>query len=341
MMPRLMTLALVSALAAQAGLANCHSLAANEPPAGPIQVFLLAGQSNMEGKGWAEHIKNQNDDPALAEDFPRLYRDGAWVVRDDVWITYPTNAMRGGPRHGRLTVGYGTHRHEDVGDEIGPEFAIGHTLGDAIDAPVLLIKTAWGGKNVKVDFLPPTAGGPGPFYTAMIRHTREELDKLPETFPELANREYELAGLIWFQGFNDMVDREQRADDYADYTQRLGHLIRDVRKEFDRPELPVVIGELGTGGIPNRGSFQQAQAAVAKLDDLAGRVRFVPTAEYYDTEAHKLFEAGVWRDPDERHRFYSIAADRPYHYLGSGKTYYLMGKAMGQAMAELVQPPSP
>ena len=39
------------------------------------------------------------------------------------------------------------------------EFALGHHLGEAFDEPVLLVKTAWGGKSLQVDLRPPSAGG--------------------------------------------------------------------------------------------------------------------------------------------------------------------------------------
>lgn len=246
---------------------------------GPVKVFILAGQSNMEGKGWASHIENQKDEPELAKDFDRLQRDGKWVVRDDVWITYPTNSLQGGPRKGGLTVGYGTHRHEKFGDEIGPEFGFGHAVGEGIDEQVLLIKTAWGGKNLKAHFLPPSAGGPGEFYTAMVKHVREELEKLPTNFPEYADRGYEITGLVWFQGFNDLVDGGQREEKYANYSTRLSALIRDLRKEFNAPTMRVVVGELGIGGPKSREAFQAAQEAGCKLPEFEGNVKFVKTCE--------------------------------------------------------------
>ena len=41
---------------------------------------------------------------------------------------------------------------------IGPELGFGWVLGDALKEPVLLIKCAWGGKSLAVDFRPPSAG---------------------------------------------------------------------------------------------------------------------------------------------------------------------------------------
>lgn len=96
--------------------------------------------------------------------------------------------------------------------------------------------------------------------------------------------------------------------------------------------MPFVIGELSTGGIPNRGDFQIAQANVAKLEEFKGTVAFVPTAEYYDTKAHELFKKGT---DEQKAQWRAVGNDRPYHYLGSGKTYYLKGKAFAEAVLKL------
>jgi len=81
--------------------------------------------------------------------------------------------------------------------------------------------------------------------------------------------------------------------------------------------MPFVIGELSTGGILSHGDFQIAQANTAKLDEFKGTVAFVPTAEYYDTEAHKLYEKGYWKGTDEqKEQWRAVGNDRPYHYLG-------------------------
>ena len=44
------------------------------------------------------------------------------------------------------------------GGKIGPEFTFGLTMDRALDEPVLIIKTAWGGKSLYYDFRPPSAG---------------------------------------------------------------------------------------------------------------------------------------------------------------------------------------
>lgn len=321
-----------------------------------VKVYFLVGQSNMEGKGDPLHIDTYKDDPLIQPTYAGLKDGSGWAVRDDVWITYPSKA--GGAKHGPLTVGYGTKGEQSL----GPEFGFGHTVGNAIDEPVLLIKTAWGGKSLAVDFRPP--GSPpteaevqerlealkkrnpkatlddakeeyGHYYREMIRHAKEELSKIGERFPQLQGYQPRIAGFVWHQGFNDVINRQLRDNAYADYTRWLAQFIHDVRKDLNAPDMPFVIGELSTGGIPSRGDFQKAQANVAKLDSLKN-VIFVPTAEYYDTKAHELFEKGFWKGTDEQKaQWQAVGNDRPYHYLGSGKTYYLKGVAFGKAILEM------
>src|SRR5690606_9682751 len=111
----------------------------------PVTVFILAGQSNMEGHGFVSADPKRNagkgsleylvKDAATADRFKHLAgKNGAWAVRDDVWVHYLD-------RKGRLTVGFGAGE-----GRIGPELGFGHVVGDAYDRPVLLIKLAWGGK---------------------------------------------------------------------------------------------------------------------------------------------------------------------------------------------------
>lgn len=326
----------------------------------PVNVFILTGQSNMEGKGLATHLDTYKDDPLIRDTYPKLKNGNKWVVRDDVWITYPTK--HGGAKHGLLTVGYGTK-----GDtSIGPEFGFGHTVGEAIDAPVMLVKVAWGGKSLAVDFHPPSAGLPdeatlqamlekikkknpsatmedvkakyGFYYRSLVDETKKALADLGTTFPELKDRNVEIAGIVWHQDFNDVINRTLKENRYADYTKWLALFIKDLRKDLDAPNAPFVIGELSTGGLPNRGDFQKAQAATADLPEFKGNVAFVPTAEYYDTKAHELYEKGYWKGTDEQKaQWKAVGNDRPYHYLGSGKTYYLKGQAFGKAMLKMMK----
>ena len=112
----------------------------------PVKVFILAGQSNMEGKGKIDPLLNhQIIAPETKDFFAHFHKDGKYIERDDVWINYLE-------RRGKLTVGYGSPGC------IGLELEFGHIMGNHYDEPVLLIKTAWGGKSIGRDFRPPSSG---------------------------------------------------------------------------------------------------------------------------------------------------------------------------------------
>ena len=119
---------------------------ATEPAAKNLQVFILAGQSNMEGKGGIDPLLNhQIQSPETKAFFAHWHKDGKYIERDDVWINYLN-------RRGKLMVGYGSP------GRIGPELEFGNTVGYQYAEPVLIIKTAWGGKSIGRDFRPPSSG---------------------------------------------------------------------------------------------------------------------------------------------------------------------------------------
>lgn len=284
----------------------------------PVKVFILAGQSNMEGHGFVKADPRRNGgqgslehvakDPAKANKYKHLLgSNGEWTVRDDVWIHYLT-------RKGKLTAGYGVNE-----DKIGPELGFGHVIGNAYEEPVLLIKLAWGGKSLGMDFRPPSAGGEvGPYYKEVVQRTKDVLANLKSEFPDIAGRGYELAGFGWHQGWNDRINQEFNDE----YEKNLAHLIRDIRKDLGVPKLPFVIAETGMTGPeekhPRALSLMKAQAAVAEYDEFRGTVAFVGTKAF-------------WRDQEVS------PTGQGYHWNTNAETYYLIGEAMGTAMKALCQ----
>ncbi len=302
-------------------------LQAGQPGKSPLKVFILAGQSNMEGQGVVDmdheqyynggrgNLEHAMRDPANAPLYAHLKdADGNWVTRDDVWVWYKT--PNAGLKKGGLTIGftgYGGSHH------IGPELQFGHVIGDATDQQVLLIKTAWGGKSLYVDFRPPSSGGQvGPYYKQMLAEIREVLGDLKTHFPDYDGRGWELAGFVWFQGWNDMCTPPA----IPEYEQNLVNLINDVRKEFKTPKLPVVIGELGNGGPKasgNMAAIRGAQAAAAARPEFAGTVLFVPTSQFA-------------RPADQ-----SPCTGHGHHWFANAESYFLIGGALGQGMKELLE----
>ena len=113
----------------------------------PVQVFILLGQSNMVGQGKVkgveislEHaVKEKKKYQYLVDD------EGAWTERKDV-------------RYVRYMSGNGPLNNEWMtvkGNTLGPEFGIGHPLGNAIEAPVMILKCCIGNRSLGWDLAPP------------------------------------------------------------------------------------------------------------------------------------------------------------------------------------------
>jgi alpha-galactosidase len=314
----------------------------------PVKVFILAGQSNMEGKAKMSLVEYQAEQPATRDLFKHWRKDGKWIERDDVWIKFLD-------RKGKLTVGYGSPKC------IGPELEFGTVVGDHYKDQVLLIKTAWGGRSLYRDFRPPSAAMPddkvleamltnlkkqkgkenatlddvkkpfGQAYRDMLKEVNDTLADLKKHFPGYEGQGYEIAGFVWFQGWNDMIN----ADSTAEYTQNLTHFIHDVRKDFKSSKLPFVIGQMGVDGekpSANVKKFKDAQAAVMGVPEFKGNVALVKTDVFWDTEAEAVFKKDWRKNLEEWNK---VGSDYPFHYLGSAKTMCKIGRAFGEAVIEL------
>jgi hypothetical protein len=300
----------------------------------PVMVFILAGQSNMEGQGFIGADAKRNGgkgslehlvkDPATADRFQHLVdASGKWRTRDDVLISYLD-------RKGPLTVGYGAKP-----DRIGPELGFGWVMGDALDEPVLLIKCAWGGKSLAVDFRPPSSGKipyplgqkvqaqidadpaiVGKYYRETLSLVRGAIANIKELVPGSDGR-YEVVGFGWHQGWNDRIDDKFNAE----YEKNMANFIRDVRKDLKLPALPFVIAETGMNGPdeqhPRALSLMKAQAAVAEYPEFKGNVAFVGTKTF-------------WRPAE------ASPSNQGYHWNTNAETYWLIGQAMGEAMKGLL-----
>jgi alpha-galactosidase len=312
------------------GLAICG--AAMQAAGGPLKVYLLVGQSNMQGHAHVRTFDHIGMDPKTASILKEIRNaDGTSKVCQNVWISSLDPSAPEGERHGRLTTGYGASGRDP---KIGPELTFGIYMQQYEDAPILVIKTAWGGKSLNTDFRPPSAGPyefnaqqlenlkkqgkniaqaradrakkTGQYYRSMMVHIKKVLGNIKRVYPAYeAKAGYELAGFVWFQGWNDMVDRgtypnRAQPGGYAQYSEVLIHFIRDVRKDLSAPKLPFVIGVMGVGGPVEKygpdqkryagihSEFRKAMAAPAKLSEFKGNVTAVLTENYWDHQLSEL-----------------------------------------------------
>jgi alpha-galactosidase len=292
-----------------------------------LKVFVLAGQSNMEGHAAVSTFDYIGKDPLTAPILKEMRNpDGTPRVCDRVWMSYLTGPYDGsanGEGLGKLTTGFGARGDQPTRDcgKIGPEFTFGIYMEKGLSQPILIIKTAWGGRSLNTEFRPPSAGpyqlpkqvqelwdrhpqgahgipkleerqkwreekdaACGVFYRMMVDHVKKVLADPKRVCPEYDEQAgYELAGFVWLQGFNDLVDGQTYPNgNYDEYSRLLSHFIRDVRNDLSAPKMPFVIGVLGVGGENENEAFRKAMAAPADMPEFKGNVLAVATAPFWD-----------------------------------------------------------
>ena len=294
----------------------------------PLKVYILAGQSNMEGAARVTTFDYIGDDPATVPLLKSMRgADGKPRICDRTWISYYSGWHGLGEGFGKLTSGYGAREvcDKDCG-RIGPEYTFGITMEDSVEQPVLIIKAAWGGKSLHTDFRSPSAGPfvysesqmeylkkrqgntaeeiqaekdkvTGRYYQLMIKHVKYVLGDIKRVIPSYDEKQgYEISGFVWFQGHNDKGDGsvyphslgEKRFDKYSEF---MAHFIRDVRKDLSTPKMPFVIGVYGGDGMTDKNAvFRKAMAAPASMPEFKGNVAAVETAVFWDERLATVFE---------------------------------------------------
>jgi alpha-galactosidase len=202
--------------------------------------------------------------------------------------------------------------------------------------------------------------GYGSDYRKILSETEKVLSNIKKYFTDYDESQgYEIAGFIWFQGWNDGVGGGN-----PDYVNQMAHFIRDIRKDLKSLNMPFVIGELGTDGPGAEGwiaTFRGQQAEIAAMPEFKATVRLAKTAEFWPKVPDMSDEWSQFRvkakaneskpkddptriDPGmffqknwvQRYKKQlAYTSDKRYHYLGSGACYYQMGEAMGKAMLEM------
>jgi hypothetical protein len=301
----------------------------------PVQVFILLGQSNMVGLGnigtLDAAVKTKSKYSYLVDD------DGAWTQRKDVrnvFVMCSGNSPAKDQHNDWLSV---SNRNK-----LGPEHGIGHCLGNAIESPVMILKSCIGNRSLGWDLLPPGSepykhngetqpgyrgtpkdpkgnGEPvegewyaGCQYDGDIAAAKKVLENLESYYPE--GKKYEVAGFFFWQGEKD-CGSEAHAEKYEE---NLIQFIKSLRKDFEAPNAKFVLATLGEakkGEGGTKGKITDAQLAV-------------------DGKKNKEFKgnvATVYANP------FCHGGSGNSHYDGNGETYMDVGEAMGQAMVELLK----
>jgi len=277
-----------------------------DPPRFWMQKTDLLGNGDLEAVA-----KREGKFPWLVD------AAGNWTVRNDVYFQEARLAKDGAGSPLSAT---------SNGKSIGPELGFGHVVGAFHDEQVLLIKTAQGNRSLGFDFRPPSSGRSDPDnkfesaeYNLMVEGVRKTLDNIDKIVPGYMGQGYEIAGFVWFQGHKDSFTEEL----IVEYEKNLVNLINDIRKEFKKPKLPVVVASVGFGGHNMQDKFLRILNAQMAVGDAKQHPEFAGTVASVDTR-------DFWREVDES------PMSQDYHYNRNAETYLLIGDALGRAMVGLL-----
>lgn len=304
----------------------CSPVFAQQAGESPVKIFILAGQSNMEGKGQILPATTPGTLAHVVANDPEgkyqflIDETGDWAVREDVWIRDES------PRHSGLTVGYGSGT-----DLVGPEIGFGHFAGDFYDSQVLIVKAAWGGRALATQFRPPSSGWDNPptsslddgfYYTEILRLVEEATTNLGTYFPNYDGQGYEIAGFCWHQGYNDKIDTGRSAE----YEANMANFIRDMRDDLNAPGLPFVIA---TTAQDDSESYNTVERAQLKMADTTAYPEFAGNVVVIDA-----------KQPYDDLRFWIPAEESPqaegFHWNRNAKTFTNLGLAMAREMIRMV-----
>ena len=297
----------------------------------PVQVFLIMGQSNAVGLGKIPSleaaVKTKGKYPYLVDDA------GGWSVRKDVRNVFIMS----------LKLQHNDWMSVTNRKAVGLEYGIGHVIGNAVNAPVIILKSCIGNRSLGWDLLPPGSARfeegdkvyagykdspdswpkgtePKPIgwyagkqYDDDVAGAKQVLADLKTYYPDATK--YEVAGFFFWQGEKDAGSPVHSAH----YEQNLVAFIKSVRKDFNAPNAKFVLGTMGEsvkGGGGNGGLVLNAQLAVsnpAKHPEFKGSVATIYT--------HDMAQGGSGNA----------------HYGGNAEVYMDVAEAMGQAMVALLK----
>ena len=202
----------------------------------PIMIFLLAGQSNMDGCGRSEEL-------------PQAYRlpPGnvvTWDNKTELWVQLGDDS-------------FAAAREQ----QFGPEIAFSHKMSAAYpDHTIAIIKCSAGGTKLYSHWLPGQKMHER--FTQRINHATSQLKNSGSAF--------EICGMLWMQGESDSETVEMAEA----YENNLKIFIQDIRLEIEKGDLPFVMGRISSSLLKDTPwvfdytpVVQEAQERVAAGDE--------------------------------------------------------------------------
>lgn len=246
-----------------------------------LPMFLLAGQSNMEGNvdallltSLVEELGKDSSDPDVKTRMLAILYDWYWKANGgyasyghtdamaeleiNELIAYRDQGLMGPDLTAPHQNTYCSFNDAPVGkleaseeagcgNPFGPELMLGHVWekrGQSTTPPLSssLVKVARGGTTLFKDWRSPASGGEvGPDYLLLKERIADLRNDPASVHPDCEDKECKWSAFIWFQGENDSLD----AAHAPAYEANLRNLLADVRAEVGNPALPVIIVQTG------------------------------------------------------------------------------------------------
>lgn len=178
----------------------------------PVHMFLLAGQSNMSGRGELPDVPEEKDERLLV-----LGSDGTWKTAQ-----HPLHYDK--PEKAGVGPGLAFARGVVAQDSDFSAHGACRHAEDFLPAPVGLLPCAFGGSEIRRWL------ADGDLFKAAVAKV--------ERGRALGGV---LRGIIWHQGESDSSSQE----DASQYAQRLREALRQLRLACGCADVPIILGELG------------------------------------------------------------------------------------------------
>lgn len=243
-----------------------------------IQLFILAGQSNMVGS------RSNLDD--LPPDLQKPQPEVLWYDRQNEWVTLqpPTEPL---PFTQRVANSQG----------FGPEIALSATLSRHLNQPIALVKYAQNGTNLETQW---NSGIEGSLYHQMLNRVQQAIAELSRL-----GYEVEIAGFFWMQGESDAKSDRYMASNYA---QNFTHFISRLRQDLNQPQLPVIYGL-----IPIVNQQSTTPFGIFEYGDVVRKAQF----QVYQTVAHtRIVETLYFSRYQDNLHFTSLGLMSLGHHFG-------------------------
>lgn len=191
----------------------------------PLQVFILAGQSNMAGTSakFIDKLPAEMQKPQENALFAEFWGDKFLPMM-------PKN-------------------------NIGPEVSFGFEMAKSLKSKIAMIKLAVSGSSLEKDWNPneyDKEKNIGVMYKRLIDYVKGL---------QVKHKKIKIVGMIWMQGESDS---RYHAKTMEQYKTKLETLIDNCRKEFNSPEMLFVCGRVNPPGWPFQKNVREAQESVKK-----------------------------------------------------------------------------